>query len=196
MSVFFSANGGGVITVPTSARIAVYSDYAYTVQQTVGFPNYPNAQVTLFSGVGAYASSVFAAGATITIIGGNGPLWYSVGTAAVITERQPFSQATPVALNATGALTAAAMLSGIVTSSTAAAVTGTMPTGTVLDAANTFAIGDAFDWSVVNTGGTNAFTVAGDTGNTLVGSGVVAASNSHEFRTTKTAANTFTTYRI
>jgi hypothetical protein len=48
----------------------------------------------------------------------------------------------------------------------------------------------------VNTGGTNAFTVAGDTGNTLVGSGVVAASNSHEFRTTKTAANTFTTYRI
>jgi hypothetical protein len=197
MSSVLPFSASAVVTVPASSRLAVYSDGPYEVIQIIGFANAPTQQVRLFLGSGAYTSSVFTSAANIQIAGGaNALLYYSVGTDAVVTERMHVSQATPVALNATGALTAAAMLSGIVTSTTAAAVTGTMPTGTVLDAAATFAIGDAFDWSVVNTGGTNAFTVAGATGNTLVGSGAVAALNSHQFRTTKTAANAFITYRI
>jgi len=49
---------------------------------------------------------------------------------------------------------------------------------------------------VINTGGSNAFTVTAATGHTIVGAAAVAASSSGLFRTRKTAANTFVTYRI
>lgn len=107
-------------------------------------------------------------------------------------------QAAPTAVNATATLTIADLLAGLITSSTAAAVTGTLPTGTLTDAGVTnpaMAINDCFDWVVVNTGGANAFTVAAGTDHTLVGSGAVAANSSQRFRTRKTAANTFVTYR-
>ena len=87
------------------------------------------------------------------------------------------------------------MLGGIVTSTTAAAVTGTMPTGTVLDAASNLQIGDSFDWSVIATGA-NAFTIAAATGHTIVGTAVVATVTSGHFRTRKTAAATYVTYRM
>ena len=196
MSVFFSFNGGGVVTVPAGARIAVYSDYPYTVLQTVGFPNYPNAQTTLFNSTGAYTSSTFTAGATITIIGNAGPLWYSVGTAAFIPERNLQALPAAGALNVTGALTLALISTGVVTSTTAAAVTGTLPTGPVMDAGSTFAVNDVFMWSVVNTGGSNAFTVGPASGHTIEGLTTVAASTSGRFMTQKTAANTFVTTRL
>jgi hypothetical protein len=104
-------------------------------------------------------------------------------------------QATPVAVNVTGAVSAIAMLGGIVTSTTAAAVAGTIPTGTVMDASSEFAINDSFDWSVIATGA-NAFTVTAATGHTIVGTAAVATTTSGLFRTRKTAANTFVTYRI
>lgn len=195
MSVFFSENGGGVISVPAGARIAVYSDYPYTVQQTAGFPNYPNAQVTLFGSSGAYTSAVFAAGATITIIGGNGPLWYSVGTDAAIPERMVDALPVPTALDVTGTITPAMMFSGILTSA-AAAVTGTLPTGAVLDAASTMAIGDVVRWSVIKVGA-NTFTMAAAaSGHTYVGNTAVATATSASFVTRKTAAATFVTYRV
>jgi hypothetical protein len=195
MSVFFANNGGGVITVPAGARIAVYSDYTYTVQQTVGFPQYPNAQVPLFNGRGAFTSSTFSAGATITIIGGDGPLWYSVGTAASIPERMVDALPAPTALDTTGDITAAMIFGGIVTSA-AATVTGTLPTGAVLDAASTMAVGDVIRWSIIKTGA-NAFTVApAASGHTIVGSATVATATSASFVTRKTAAETFVTYRV
>lgn len=107
-------------------------------------------------------------------------------------------QGAPGTLNATGTLTAALMRSGIVTSTTAAAVTATVDTGTLMDTAlaRDFEIGDAFQWSAINTGGTNAFTVTAASGHTLVGSGVVAANTSGRFLTRRTAANTWITYRL
>ena len=45
-------------------------------------------------------------------------------------------------------------------------------------------------------GGANAFTVTAATGHTIVGAAAVANSTSGRFRTRKTAANTFVTYRI
>lgn len=106
------------------------------------------------------------------------------------------SQGTPAAVNATATLTAAELLTGIITSTTAAAVVGTLPTGTLLDAAADLAIDEAFDWSVINTGAANTFTVAAGTGHTVVGNMVVALSTTGRFRSRKTAANTFVTYRI
>lgn len=105
-------------------------------------------------------------------------------------------QGAPATANTTATATAADLLSGIITSTTAAAVAMTVPTGTLLDAAAGLAIGEAFDWSVIVTGATNALTVTAGAGHTLVGNMVVAASSSGRFRSRKTAANTFVTYRI
>lgn len=109
-------------------------------------------------------------------------------------------QGTPGTLNATGTLTAALLQTGIVTSSTAAAVTATLDTGTAMDAAfigeSALAIGESIDWSAINTGGANAFTVTAAAGHTIVGAGAVAASTSGRFRTVKTAAATYVTYRL
>lgn len=122
---------------------------------------------------------------------GSGQVLSSTGTGAVIRP-----QGAPGALNATGALTAALILGGLVTSTTALAVTATLPTGAVMDAAVKIEIGDAIEWSAINTG-SNAFTVtAAASGHTVVGAGAVAANTSGRFLTRKTAANTFVTYRV
>lgn len=105
-------------------------------------------------------------------------------------------QKAPVALDATGPLTAGGLLGGIITSTTAAAVVGTLPTGALLDAAAGLGVDEAFDWAVINTGAANTFTVAAGTGHTVVGNMVVALSSSGEFRSRKTAADTFITYRL
>lgn len=107
-------------------------------------------------------------------------------------------QGTPGTLNATGTLTAALVAAGIVTSTTAAAVTATVDTGTAMDTALAaeVAIGDGFEWSAINTGGANAFTVTAAAGHTLVGAGAVAASSSGRFFSKRTAANTWVTYRL
>jgi hypothetical protein len=104
-------------------------------------------------------------------------------------------QGAPVAVDVTGAVSAAAIMGGLVTSSTAAAVAGTIPTGTVMDAASTFGVGDSFNWSVINTG-PNTFTVTAASGHTIVGAAAVATATTGNFRTRKTAANTFISYRI
>lgn len=106
-------------------------------------------------------------------------------------------QGTPGTLNATGTLTAALVAAGIVTSTTAAAVTATVDTGTAMDTALAaeVAIGDGFHWSAIATGA-NAFTVTAAAGHTLVGSGVVATVTSGRFFSKRTAANTWVTYRL
>lgn len=110
----------------------------------------------------------------------------------------PVIQGAPGALDATGTLTAALLATNVVTSSTAAAVTATVDTGTAMDTAlsGVVAIGEAIDWSAINTGDTNAFTVTAASGHTLVGAGAVAASSSGRFRSRRTATATWVTYRL
>jgi hypothetical protein len=105
-------------------------------------------------------------------------------------------QSAPGTLNATGTLTAALILGGIVTSTTASAVTATLDTGAVMDAVTDMAADDGFLWAAINTGGSNAFTVTASSGHTIVGAGAVTASTSGRFLTRKTAADTFVTYRL
>lgn len=191
----------GQVTVVLAAgeSIAVFSKGVATVSQVLGYPNHPQtvSQIgTVTNGETVFGS--YVSGATIIIDAGPQGALYESGTAPVVTGARDWQlQGNPVALDATGALTAAAMLGGIVTSTTAAAVAGTVPTGTIMDAADTaLAIGDSFDWSVINTGGANAFTVTAAAGHTLVGAAAVAASTSGRFRTRKTAAATYITYRL
>jgi hypothetical protein len=109
-------------------------------------------------------------------------------------------QPTPSAINASATLTIAQLLTGIITTTSATAVAFTLPTGTLTDAGilgGFLLIDQSFDWSIVNLGSAvGTVTVSGGTGNTLVGSGAVAITTSATFRTRKTAANTFVTYRV
>lgn len=190
--------GTATVTVPAAESIAIQSYSATNVFQEVGYPNFPETQDLL--GVVENETTVFgpyAAGATIVIQAGASGATYAVGTDPVISDSGKYqTQDTPGVLNATGTITPAMILSGILTSTTAAAVAGTLPTGAVLDAASEFAVGDSFDWSVIATGA-NAFTVtAAATGHTVVGTGAVATVTSAIWRTRKTAADTFVSYRL
>lgn len=184
------------VTVPASSALATFSTQPYLLSNSPVFANYPPVQPSVFFGnSGANTTSAYTTTTNVIIQSGGAPLWYNVGVSAAVFDRPNF-QPTVGTLNATGTLTAALIMGGIVTSSTAAAVTATLDTGTVMDAAAAFAVGDAFDWSAINTGGTNAFTVTAATGHTIVGTAAVAANTTGRFRTVKTAANTFVTYRI
>lgn len=111
-------------------------------------------------------------------------------------------QGAAVALNATGTITSASMIGGIITSTTAAGVTATLPTGTIFETAlvalyPNLAVGDAVEFSVINTG-PNAFTIATAAGWTDGGGGftAVAAGTSGRFLAVRTAANTYTLYKV
>lgn len=199
-NIILPNSGAQPITVAAAGRAAFYSEAPYAVYQVFTAPNQAESKALLFQGRGAYTTGTFANGATLLAQGQGAAagdlLYWSVGTAAVITERLAVSQAAPGTLNATGTLTAALILGGTVTSTTAAAVTATLDTGAVMDAANTFAIGDVFFWSAIATGA-NAFTVTqAASGHTVVGAGAVATGTSGRFMTRKTAAATFVTYRV
>ena len=123
-----------------------------------------------------------------------------LGGRTVVTQddegAQIIIQGNPGTVNATATMLAATLMLGIVTSTAAAAVAATVPTGTLMDAAAGLAIGEAFEWILINTGAVNTVTVTAGTGHTLVGTMTVLALVSGAFRSRKTAANTFVTYRV
>lgn len=182
-------------TVAASDKIASYSAAKYTITKVIGYPQIPSTEAVVFSNSGANTTSAFSAATTIIIQAGDAPVQWETGTGPVIYDRT-FYQPAPGALNATGTLTAALILGGIVTSTTAAAVTATLDTGAAMDIAIDMDADDVFYWSAINTGGANAFTVTASTGHTIVGAGAVAASSSGRFATRKSAADTYITYRL
>jgi hypothetical protein len=83
---------------------------------------------------------------------------------------------TPTAVNATATLTAAQVISGYITSTSAAAVTMTLPTGTLLGAAVGASQGFMFDFCIDNTAGANTVTLAVATNGILSAAAVAGAS--------------------
>jgi len=101
-------------------------------------------------------------------------------------------------LNTTSTLTIAQLLTLVIQSTPTAAITFTLPTGTLTDAgilSSALETNRSFTWSVVNLAGFT-ITMAGNTGNTYVGNITIGSNTSASFRTIKTAVNTFTTVRI
>lgn len=121
-----------------------------------------------------------------------GAAWTTVGVTSV--------QPTPTAKTADATLTIAELLTRIVTATSASAVALTLPTGTLTDAgflSGTAVADQAFEWTVINLGSSSgAVTMTAGTGHTYVGNATVAISTSAKFRTRKTAANTYVTYRV
>jgi hypothetical protein len=156
----------------------------------------------------------FSAGASImarvdgTVINGAVPsrlVAYTTGIAEVPREAWRIThdavmcrrQSTPVAVNATATLTVDNLKAGIVTSTTAAAVTMTLPTGALTEAGfNDLYSHLSFDWYVINTGSTNSVTVQDGSGHTVVGSRVVTAGTSGHFRSRRSTTDTFVAYRL
>ena len=188
------AFGQRTFTVAAASILSTYSAGTYTVENIGGYAPVPGPTTLAFSGVGANSTTAYGSLTTVTITAGPLPVSYNIGVTPAVYERGNF-QTTPSTLNATGALTTALIANGIVTSTTAAAVVATLDTGTVTDAALTMAVGDSFDWSAIATGA-NSFTVTAAAGHTIVGNAVVATTASGRFRTAKTAAATFVTYRL
>jgi len=110
------------------------------------------------------------------------------------------AQGSPTAKTGDATLTIAELLTRIVTATSASAVALTLPTGTLTDAGfngGLAKVGESFEWSVINLGwSSGAVTMTAGTDHTYVGAAVVAISTSARFRTRKTAANTYVTYRV
>lgn len=199
--MILAPNGSVTVALTAGESIAVFSQGYADVSRVLGFPNYPdkvqalgnvnNSQVVF----GPYAS-----GATIFLEASGGmPVQYETGTAPSVKQvgRSAGSFVTVSAVNATATLTPANLIGELITSTTAAAVTGTLPTGAILEAASDFDTSQKINWSVINNGATNSFTVAAAaSGHTVSGNMVIPASTSGSFITLRTGTATFVTYRI
>jgi hypothetical protein len=189
------------VVVPASGIVTAFSRGAFSVQ----VQNNPNANVppvwSILAQVPAntvYTSSAFTAGAVIRIDASGGQeVSFDVGTAPgpLLGRATTVQGVVSSAVNTSATLTRTQMAGGHITSTTAAAVTATLPTGAVLDAQGVQDVAEGFYWIVQNTGGTNAITVATAANNVLSGSGAVAANSSGQFFTLKTGVGTYVTLR-
>ena len=167
------------------------------------------------TGNGGVASVVGGAAASTNGNGGNVVLTPGAlaGTGlagmSVIHGVPVVDQGAPNAQTTAATLTIANLLTGIVTGTHTAGATQayTLPTGTLSDAGVQMAADEAFEWTLINLSAAAAdtITVTAGVGHTLVGEGIVQSAHastgllygsSGRFRTRKTAANTFVTYRV
>jgi hypothetical protein len=103
-------------------------------------------------------------------------------------------QPAPTSKAAAATLTGAELITGIL-NTTGSTYTITLPTGTNIEGALTWAANNvALDWFVINTA-SGTITIAAN-GNTTLGTLTVATGVSAHFRIRRTATNTFTVYRM
>ncbi len=189
------------LTLTASQKVAIMTDGKATFSKIAGPAqarlSEPVFIATVTAGV-PYLSSAFSAGDMVTIESvSEAPVYVNVGlTPSTLKGSSGLYQPVPGTLDATGTLTAALLEGRIVTSSTAAATVATVDTGAVMDAALSMAIGDSFDWTIINTGPSTFTVTAAASGHTLVGVGAVLTLISSQWRTKKTAAATFVSYRL
>jgi hypothetical protein len=126
----------------------------------------------------------------------NGAGGYQIGDGN-IGEANLTVQGAPVALTAAATLTAAQLANGLFTY-TGAAVNLTLPTVALLEADITSAqkVNAAFEFGIINIGGTNAATLVVGTGWTIVGVAAVSANTSARFLARKTGDGAWTAYRV
>lgn len=198
------------ITVPANSQIAIWSLGAFDVfqvSQGVNTPPVPSLLVSRVANADQYTSGVFSSSLSTVVriqAQGGAEVWYSVGTNPVVRSggrmAQPYQAINPSsfsAINTTGTATITQLMSGYITSTTAAAVNITTPNGSAIDAATTMAVGDSFDVVLINTGGTNALAlvVGGSSGVTFLGA-ISTTAGGMTARYVKTAAGAFTVFRV
>jgi len=193
--------GTATFTVPAGEKVAVQAYSPASVFQEVGYPNFPETQDLLQVVENTtYVSGAFTNATIVTIQAGASGALYAVGVAPVITDDGNWQlQGAPADIADGGSMiaTAANVLTGIVTSTITQNRNLQLPTGANLDLATEWAIGEGFDVTFM-TLGAFVLTITVNTGVTIVGSAVTAATAGSvaRFRLRKTAADTFIAYRI
>ena len=193
--------GTATVTVPAGEKIAVQAYSPALVFQEVGFPNFPDSQDLLTTVENTtYVSPAFTNATSVTIQAGASGAYYSTGVSPDISNNgnwQPQGAPANIADGGSMAATAANVLTGIITATPTASRDIQLPTGTNLDLATEWAIGDSFDFSVI-TLAAFALTLTVNTGVTIVGGPATGSASgaAARFRIRKTAANTFVVYRI
>lgn len=211
MATRIYAQGTAEITVPASSKLAVLSDSPASIYKLVGFPNVPDAWVlqdTTTAGE-QYLSAAVTAETVFRVDMGAAGGTYEVGTAPNARAEIIVPQPAPTAKTTAVTLTIAELKTGIITGTHAAGATQgyTLPTGALTDAGVSMAIDDSFDWVLINLSAAAAdtITVTAGSGHTIVGNPIVQSAhvstggiygNSAQYRTRKTAADTFVSYRI
>jgi hypothetical protein len=103
-------------------------------------------------------------------------------------------QGAPTSKAAAATITGAELVTGIL-NTTGTTYTITLPTGANIEAAQTWwGVNTCLDWFVINTA-TGTITIAAN-GNTTLGALTIPTATSAHFRIRRTAANTFTVYRL
>ena len=203
MSNVIAPNGRATVIVPAGESIAVYTQGQAQVSRTLGFPNYPD-QTTLIGTVtnGQTVFGSYASGATIVVESVSAiPVLYEVGVSPQVQQWRLSTAVqgapTDIADGASMLATGAALLSGIVTATPTTGRNVQLPTGANMDLASEFLVGDSIDWSLI-TLAAFALTITVNTGHTIVGAAATGATSGSaaRFRTRKTAADTFVTYRL
>jgi hypothetical protein len=211
MSSYLGKYGSVEVTIPAGEKIAIYTIGSANLYQKVTNVNMsPSWNLADTINNEETVSSAYSSGATLRIDAGGYDVWYEVGATPVVQERRIVTaQGAPAAMTTAAAITRTNILSGIITGTqaTGATVAYTLCTGASLDEGSEFVIGEAFDWVLINLSAAAAdtITVTADTGHTIVGNPIVQSAhastggiygNSSQWRTRKTAADTFVTYRI
>lgn len=212
-----AAFGSKTITLTAGQSIAIFTRGTAKVYQLGNYPNQPQTPSLVATVTGSNFTTgqqvvlgPYANGATLSIESQGGTVAYNVGTSPKVEFfLNQGNQGAVTAKTTTTTLTAAELLTLILTAthSAGATQTYTLPTGALLDAAQNWAVGDSFDWNLINlsTGAANTVTLAAATGHTIVGLAVIQSNDattgalygsSASFRTVKTAASTFVTYRL
>jgi len=203
MSNILAPNGRATVTVPATESIAVYTQGQVIVSRTLGFPNYPDQTTplgTVTNGQTVFGS--YASGATIVLESNSAvPVFWEVGVTPQVQQGRLNAQVqgAPVNIADGGSMAFGSgdLLAGIVTATPTTGRSIQLPTGASLDLASEFAIGDSIDWSLI-TLAAFALTITVNTNHTIVGAAATAGTTgaAARFRTRKTAADTFVTYRL
>lgn len=141
--------------------------------------------------------------------GGNEQVIASGGTLR-IQGRKYEAQPAPTAKTVANTLTIAELLTRIIAAvptATGATAAYTLPTGALIDAGVEMDVDDSFEWTIINSAlaAADTITITADTGHTIVGGAIVQSLHattggitgySATYRTRKTAADTFVSYRV
>lgn len=145
---------------------------------------------TAGTGLGVNSASTFT-GRLIDLQKNATSRWH-VSSEGLVVNTQP----APAAVDTTATLSVANIQAGIITTSTAAAVDMTLPTGTLMDGGVVGVQNDmAIMWSVINTGPNTATLLVG-VDHTIVGAAAMATGTSGRFVSRRTGTTTWVSYRV
>jgi hypothetical protein len=218
VTIQVTGNGSRTASVAANEKVAVFTEGSAKVYYKVGAPNIPGRYRLLTTVTNKeYESSAFSSATTVRVDADSRGAWLNVDVTPDVQWGGPTvkmkSQAAPTAKTVAVTLTIEELMGGIITvdQTTGATIALTLPLGTDMDGTSdsiSLGVNQSFDWVVINLSddeSADTATITANTGHTLVGSGVVNAkfkeSGSTEpgatacFRSRKTAANTYVTYR-